>query len=207
MVSAVGLRNAYDVLYHYVSLGPREQARRYRLWVANADANGDEYRANVILIVSLVGLDDHDFRLTIANIRANVRGGTVLVDADKRRLRQSLDALRKNGVRASPMVPMADLAVGEATGFVFLGRGSCLHRNGLSAITRALDDGADLVYGDADHVDATGERGRPYFKPDFSPDLLLHEDYLSDCVGVSRRHPSVWGNCCKAAMDLTPASR
>ena len=191
MASAVGLRKAYDVLYHYVALGPREQARRYRRWVANSDSTEDESPANVILVVSVVGLDDRDFRLTVANICANVRGGTVVVDAETPRRQESLDALLGNGVRALPMAAMADLAIGEARGFVFLGRGSCLHRNSLSAITRALRDGADLVYGDADHLDARGVRRRPYFKPDFSPDLLFHEDYLSDCIGVARRIPRV----------------
>ena len=36
-----------------------------------------------------------------------------------------------------------------------------------------------LIYGDEDVMDIDGSRSRPYFKPDFSPDLLLHSDYVS----------------------------
>ena len=187
MASAGSARNAYDVLYHYVSLGLREQARRYCQWVARTETTEDAYPANVILAASLDGLEDRHLRLTVANIRASVRGGTVILNAETPRLQGALDALRVNGVRALPMAAMADALIGDAAGIVFLGRGYCLHRNSLSAITRALDDGADVVYGDADRLDVKGVRGCPYFKPDFSPDLLFHEDYLSDCIGVSRR--------------------
>jgi GT2 family glycosyltransferase len=38
---------------------------------------------------------------------------------------------------------------------------------------------ADLVYTDEDEMDAQGRRRRPFFKPDWSPDLLLSLDYVS----------------------------
>ena len=42
--------------------------------------------------------------------------------------------------------------------------------------------GNTLLYGDEDEIDGHGERSRPHFKPAFSPDLLLHRDYLSSCL-------------------------
>ena len=42
--------------------------------------------------------------------------------------------------------------------------------------------GSTLLYGDEDEIDERGERSRPLFKPAFSPDLLLHSDYLSSCL-------------------------
>ena len=47
--------------------------------------------------------------------------------------------------------------------------------------------GAELFYGDEDHVDAAGNRSRPCFKPAFSPDLLLASDYFGACLILSRR--------------------
>ena len=35
-----------------------------------------------------------------------------------------------------------------------------------------------LLYGDEDCIDGSGARFKPYFKPNFSPDLLFAEDYL-----------------------------
>ena len=40
-------------------------------------------------------------------------------------------------------------------------------------------------YGDEDVIDDDGRRGQPFFKPGFSPDLLLHADYLSSCLAVT----------------------
>jgi GT2 family glycosyltransferase len=38
---------------------------------------------------------------------------------------------------------------------------------------------AELLYADEDETDAEGRRSAPYFKPDFDPDLLLAQDYLT----------------------------
>ncbi len=38
---------------------------------------------------------------------------------------------------------------------------------------------AELLYADEDQIDAEGRRSAPYFKPDFDPDLLLAQDYLT----------------------------
>ncbi len=37
----------------------------------------------------------------------------------------------------------------------------------------------DLVYADEDNLDEIGRRGSPFFKPDWSPALLLSEDFLT----------------------------
>jgi len=42
-----------------------------------------------------------------------------------------------------------------------------------------------LIYGDEDAIGDDGRRCKPFFKPEFSPDLLLHADYLSACVTVT----------------------
>ncbi len=75
---------------------------------------------------------------------------------------------------------------GNCMGVVFLDTGSRLHEPALPALADALADGADVVYGDADQVDAKGRRCRPFYKPDFSLDLFLYHDYLSDCIAVAR---------------------
>lgn len=38
--------------------------------------------------------------------------------------------------------------------------------------------GADLFYSDEDHLDESGLRYEPFFKPDWSPDLILCENYV-----------------------------
>ncbi len=41
---------------------------------------------------------------------------------------------------------------------------------------------ADMIYGDEDHVDMGRHRNRPFFKPDWSPDLLQAFMYVGHCT-------------------------
>jgi GT2 family glycosyltransferase/uncharacterized coiled-coil protein SlyX len=44
----------------------------------------------------------------------------------------------------------------------------------------AADPDLDVVYGDEDRLDASGKRVDPFFKPEWSPDLLLSMNYVGD---------------------------
>ncbi len=185
LLRAGGLRRAYGVLIDYTSLYPGKQARRYRAWIDVTETGSGSQPVRVAVAVSLRGLDDEQFGSILANLIETARCARVLVDAEPDR-HDPLGELRAHGVDAHPMAGECRLPA-DALGVVFPGRACCLHRDSLGAITRALATGADLVYGDSDRIDLEGNRQLPYFKPDFSPDLLFHQDYMSDCVGVSRR--------------------
>lgn len=45
---------------------------------------------------------------------------------------------------------------------------------------------ADIIYSDEDHIDATGHRSSPYFKPDWDPELMLGQNLINH-LGVYRR--------------------
>jgi len=45
---------------------------------------------------------------------------------------------------------------------------------------------ADLIYSDEDKIDVKGKRSDPFFKPDWSPDLLLSQNYISH-FGIYRK--------------------
>lgn len=45
---------------------------------------------------------------------------------------------------------------------------------------------ADLIYSDEDKIDLNGKRSDPFFKPDWSPDLFLSQNYVSH-FGVYRK--------------------
>ena len=190
MVRAGGLRRAGLILIEYTSLSPREQERRYRRWIKVNEGAPEAGPVKVVLAVSFRQLGDDRCGFLVANLVRTARHARVLVDVASHDS-VVLDELRARGVKAAPMATgtRPEVLPTDAVGIVFLGRACCLHRNALSAITRALEAGADVVYGDSDRIDMRGVRQLPYFKPDYSPDLLFHEDYISDCVGVSRR---VW---------------
>ena len=155
------------------------------------EADSDEHPVRVALAVSFRALDDDQRRFLVSNLTQTAGCARVLVDVEPHR-RDVLDELASVGVRACPMAfgTGTDVLPGDAVGIVFLGPACCLHRDTLRAMTRALEAGADVVYGDSDRIDMKGTRQLPYFKPDFSPDLLFQQDYISECVGVSRR---TWG--------------
>ena len=71
------------------------------------------------------------------------------------------------------------LARGEFVGF--LGQGDELASDALFEVVKLLQEHpeADLIYSDVDEVDDKGNRSNPFFKPGWSPDLLLSANYIS----------------------------
>jgi GT2 family glycosyltransferase len=70
------------------------------------------------------------------------------------------------------------LATGEFV--AFLDQDDELSPNALYEVALLLnkDTGLDVIYSDEDKIDLNGARCSPYFKPDWSPDLLLSVNYI-----------------------------
>ncbi|HEX4750924.1 MAG TPA: glycosyltransferase family 2 protein [Bryobacteraceae bacterium] len=70
------------------------------------------------------------------------------------------------------------LATGDFV--AFLDHDDALSPHALAYICEALerDPGADFLYSDEDKIDRKGKRYDPFFKPDWSPDLILSENYI-----------------------------
>jgi GT2 family glycosyltransferase len=62
----------------------------------------------------------------------------------------------------------------------FLDHDDMLAKHALAFVCEAIDRAphADLLYSDEDKIDEQGRRYEPFFKPDWSPDLLLSENYI-----------------------------
>ncbi|MBV8572944.1 MAG: glycosyltransferase [Acidobacteriaceae bacterium] len=71
-----------------------------------------------------------------------------------------------------------ELAKGDYVCFV--DHDDTLAPHALAYVCEALnrDPEGDLLYSDEDKIDARGRRFEPFFKPDWSPDLLLSENYI-----------------------------
>lgn len=83
----------------------------------------------------------------------------------------------------------------------FLAAGDTLAPGALHAVARAVNEqpDADLIYSDEDHLDAAGQRCRPHFKPDWSPDTLRSHDYLGRLAVI--RRPLVDPDAAGAALE------
>lgn len=70
----------------------------------------------------------------------------------------------------------------------FLDHDDLLSPNALAHVCQALNESpnADLLYSDEDKVDRNGNRYEPFFKPAWSPDLLLSENYLCHLLVLRR---------------------
>lgn len=66
--------------------------------------------------------------------------------------------------------------------------GDRLAENALFRFAEALQQnpGAQILFGDHDHLDAKGGRRRPWFKPQWNRELFLAQDYLSAALTIER---------------------
>jgi O-antigen biosynthesis protein len=88
--------------------------------------------------------------------------------------------------RESPLATALSLAHGDFVGF--LDPRDALAPEALFELVKALNDhpDADIIYSDEDAVEPDGRRVRPFFKPDWSPDLLLSTSYMAGFALVRR---------------------
>ncbi len=110
--------------------------------------------------------------------------------------------------RASVISPMDHVwqaglvaeAVSPTSQFVILTAGDELGADALAelAMARALHHGADMVYGDEARISPVSKEREPFFKPDFSLDLLLSTNYIG--------RPWVATAAVFAATGVSPAS-
>jgi len=72
---------------------------------------------------------------------------------------------------------------------VILDGGEILHSSALYCFVSKINERptADLIYADEDEVDESGDRVRPFFKPDWSPDYLESFNFVGTAACLSGR--------------------
>ena len=184
--SAGGWRPAYGALVGFVALGGRDRERRYRSWLREVEPATATSAAALAFVVTFAGLDGRKVDILVGAL-AELPDCLIFVDAKSTRLEEGLGALRRRGLVATSTAGEIDprgLPTG-CLGVVFVRAGGCPNPRCVGEIETSLGAGAQLVYGDADEFGPMGRR-KPRFKPDFSIDLLLYEDFMSDCVAVRK---------------------
>lgn len=88
----------------------------------------------------------------------------------------------------------------------FLDHDDTLSPHALAYLCEALDHhpGADMLYSDEDKIDVKNKRFEPFFKPDWSPDLLLSENYICHLLFLRRDLAAKVGNLnpeCDGSQD------
>ncbi|MBT1173514.1 glycosyltransferase family 2 protein [Bifidobacterium sp. MA2] len=92
----------------------------------------------------------------------------------------------ENGRIAKATNSAIELATGDYVGF--MDNDDELAPQALFEVVKALNDDPqiDFVYTDEDKINEHGTRFDPFFKPDWSPDLLLGHNYITHFVVVSK---------------------
>ncbi|QSQ25077.1 glycosyltransferase [Pyxidicoccus parkwayensis] len=161
-----------------------------------------ESRPLLSLVTVLSNASEAFFRTCLASVQAQVypdwewvlvdEGGTapavarLLQEAAARepRIRVLTQQAGEGGARA------LNTGLGAARGqFVgFVGQDDLLAPHALAEVALELTarPELDVLYTDEDRLDAEGRRSAPFFKPDWSPDLLRSVDYVSHFLVVRR---------------------
>ncbi|MBK7858077.1 MAG: glycosyltransferase [Archangiaceae bacterium] len=112
--------------------------------------------------------------------------GAVLSEYARRDARVKVVRLSKQSGIARATNAALELATGEY--IAFLDHDDVLAPHALAEMAARLTSAGplDLVYSDEDRIDSKGRRIAPFFKPDWSPDLLRSSNYICHFLVVRR---------------------
>ncbi|MCP3098541.1 glycosyltransferase [Myxococcus sp. K15C18031901] len=110
----------------------------------------------------------------------------MLREAASRDSRIRVVTLERNGGIAKATNAGLAVARGEWVGFLDHDDTLAPHALAEWALAVAAEPSLDVVYSDEDRLDAEGRRAAPFFKPDWSPDLLRSVNYVCHFL-VARR--------------------
>ncbi len=100
----------------------------------------------------------------------------------------------------------SNAALREATGeyIALMDHDDMLARDALFHVVEAINrhPDVDIFYSDEDYVDREGTRIKPFFKPDWSPDLILAENYVCHLL-VFRRKIALAAGGFRSEVDLS----
>ena len=160
------------------------------------------YRPKISVVMPVYNTDPGWLQEAIDSVRSQTYGNWQLCIADDGSTRkETRDLLRRAGrldrrIRVTYLPENRGISA-ASNAALFLARGQfvalldhddVLHPDALHEVVGALNEQRDLdyVYTDEDKLELDGTRSNPFFKPDWSPDLLLSMNYVTH-LSVFRR--------------------
>ncbi len=189
---------------------PKDDSTRYQLWLeahemtpesidtAKSAAATFPYRPLISVVLGLAdsAATESWLKATVESVRAQIYDNwqlRIVVDATMPR---SIEAILSRHAAGDPRISLKhrtqsneasatavdplDLAEGEFV--IFIDHRGQLSVDNFYAVVKHLNRNPtiDIFYWDEDRIDSEGRRTRPFFKPDWSPELLLSMNYLGD---------------------------
>jgi GT2 family glycosyltransferase len=152
------------------------------------------YRPSFSILMPVFNTDPAELRAAIESVIAQSYGNWELCIADDSSSRAEIPDILEHFAKQNPKIKVVyggerggisktcNAAWRMATGdyICFLDHDDTLSEHALAHLCEALDryPNADMLYSDEDKIDGKDKRFEPFFKPDWSPDLLLSENYI-----------------------------
>jgi GT2 family glycosyltransferase len=180
----------------------RRQRRPRQLRALRAEAARFAHRPLVSIVTPVYDVDEAWLRRCIASVQAQAYSRWELCLVDDGSTRPHVPAVLAEHAAQDPRIRTARhaenrgiiaasataLAMARGELVAFLDHDDELSPDALLEVVRVLQDGGDvdLIYSDEDKIDGQGQRVEPFFKPDWSPDLLLSMNYVCHLTVVRR---------------------
>ncbi|MDX1407275.1 MAG: glycosyltransferase, partial [Saprospiraceae bacterium] len=188
-----------------------EHRDRYEIWRENNAINKDlrrtlkayqaelRYRPLISIVMPVYNVRKKWLRKAVESVQEQIYSNWELCIADDaspaRHIRPLLKELaREDGIKVTTLdsnqgisgATNAALGLADGEFIVFMDNDDELAPDALLEIAIALneDRGIDVVYSDEDKIDQRGRHYGPFFKPDWSPELLLSYNYFNKLLCV-----------------------
>jgi GT2 family glycosyltransferase len=207
--AAKSAESLYSLAPHAPGISGHTRTAEYRRWIDAfdylSDRDRDEYskriqslpyQPRISILMPVFNTPEHLLRETIASVRSQIYENWELCIADDASpkphvatvLRELADEDRRitfvqrstNGHISEASNTAFELATGEW--IAMLDHDDVLREHALAEIVLALNgyEGIEVIYSDEDKIDEEGRtRFDPNFKPDFSLDLFMTQNYLN----------------------------
>jgi len=180
---------------------------QYQIWLKNNELTEEKlvemrqevsqfgYKPKISIVMPVYNTEEKWLRIAIDSVISQVYCNWELCIVDdastKRGIKEILESygakdlrikvryLKENRGISGASNEALNMASGDFVGF--LDHDDELTRNALFEVVKVLNQNPDLdlIYSDEDKKDLNGRRVEPFFKPDWSPDLLLSMNYVS----------------------------
>ena len=151
-------------------------------------------KPKISIIMPVFNVDEKWLRIAIDSVRKQVYGNwelcivddastsphvkPVIMEYGKKDPRIKMKFLQENKNIAGASNEALNLVTGDYVGL--LDHDDEIYQNTLFEVVKSINENPDvqIIYSDENHTSPTGERIDPFFKPDYSPDLLMTCHYM-----------------------------
>lgn len=202
------LKKVFKRVFH-IKENRKSNQEQYKIWmeknnltnqdIENQKAHKFEYSPKISIVVPMYNTNEIFFKELVESLENQTYSNWELCLADgsefqNKSLKQYYENNEKikykllnenKGISENTNVAI-DIATGDYIGF--LDHDDLLSKDALYEVVKVINENVDneFIYSDEDKIDQTGERFEPYFKPDYSPETLECNNYITHFVVVKK---------------------